>query len=189
MELNPYEAPAARLDTAPVAAVIDADIERRAHLGREAGLRAMAVPCLLFAAYFGIMGAAFIATAGFSRNDEVMAWGLGIAFAAAAVLGLATAGGYLFLQPWVKVPAGVLAVLSLLVTFFLTLPLVGYAAWLTWSRKGLRVLSREYAHVRRQAPGPNAWTRPLEPLLLFAILGAYFALALVAYRAITAREP
>jgi hypothetical protein len=178
---NPYEAPEARVDD-PVLAASDAAAERAAHLGREAGLRAVGVLCLLFGLYFGLIGAAFVVGSREAADDAAMGVGMGVVFALLGVLGLATAWGYFALRPWVRVLSAPVALVAVLMTFFTTLPLVGYAAWLTWSRAGKRVLSPDYAGVRAQARHLRAWTKPVEALVVLGVFAAYVTVAVLVFR-------
>jgi hypothetical protein len=172
---NPYEAPVAVVDDAPPAEV-DAEVERRAHLRREAGLRMVGVLCAVFGAYFLLMAGVF--GAGATQGDafgSAMSIGMIAGFGAVGALAIATAWGYLRLRPWVRAPAVAVALLALLVGFLFTAPLVGYAAFLTYSGKGLRVLSADYAVIRAATPHLRAWTRPGEALGLLGLAGLYVA--------------
>ncbi len=173
---NPYEAPEARLEDAPVA---DAETERRAHLRREAGLRAVGVLCLVFGGFLLLMGVLVGATA---PPSEEMAVGMGATFASVGLVALAAAWGYFKLRPWVQVPAGITGLAVLLMSVFLTAPLVFLAAWMTWSAKGRRVLSSDYAAIRAATPALRAWRHPFEVLVVFGVLAIYFVLAVVMYR-------
>lgn len=174
MSENPYEAPAALVDDVPRADA-DTDAERRAHLRRESGLRAVGVLCAVFGAYFvlmaGVFGAQMVESAQYMLSGFSV--GITLVFGAIGAMGLATAWGYLRLRPWVRVPGGVVAGLVLLTTMFLSLPLVGYAAYLTYSAKGLRVLSPPYAATRARTPHLRAWKHPAEALALLGIAAAY----------------
>jgi hypothetical protein len=187
MDTDPYEAPHARLAVDPddvVAVEVDAVQIRLAHLHREAGLRAVGVACLVFAAWLLLLGVEMgaIATRDYGGFTE------GIIFAVSTSLGLlalAAAWGYFRLRPWVRLPGGILALATLFASVFIAAPIVGYAAWLTYSAKGLRVLSRDYAAIRAATPQLRAWRRPGEALVLLGVLGLYLA----AFAVITANLP
>jgi hypothetical protein len=172
---NPYEAPRAHVEDAPPV-VPDAESERRAHLRRESGLRAVGLLCLLFGAYFLLMGGVM----GWLNYTEAKSFGnvgvgIGAVLLAMGLIALRTGWGYLRLRPWVRVPAGIVAMAALLVSALLTAPIVAYAAYLTYSARGLRVLSRDYAAVRAATPHLSAWRWPREALIVLGMLGLYVA--------------
>jgi hypothetical protein len=172
---NPYEAPRAPVADAPPA-VVDPEAERVAHLRRESGLRAIGLLCLLFGAYFLLMGGVMAWTT-YEHPERMGGIGLGLVgvFGALGLVAVPTGWGYLRLRPWVRVPAGIVALVTLLASTFLTAPIVAYAAYLTYSAKGLRVLSRDYAAVRAATPGLSAWRWPREAFIVLGMLGLYFA--------------
>jgi hypothetical protein len=180
---NPYQAPAARVDDV-VAADVDAVQQRLEHLRREAGLRAVGVACLVFAACLLLVGVAMggVATQAYGGVTE---WIVSALSTTLGLFALATAWGYFRLRPWVRLPGGLLALATLFASFFLAAPIVGYAAWLTFSAKGLRVLSRDYAAIRAATPQLRAWRWPGEALVLLGVLGLYLA----AFAIITANLP
>ena len=183
MHDNPYEAPEARLEDA---LVVDADVERRAHLRREAGLRAVGALCLVFGGFILLMAVAM--GVGAPSAGDAMAWGMAAAFGGVGLVALAAAWGYFRLRPWVQVPAGITGLVVLVMSMFLTAPVVFLAAWLTWSAKGRRVLSSDYAAIRAATPALRAWRHPLEALVLFGLLGVYVVLLAVAYREFALRD-
>jgi hypothetical protein len=129
----------------------------------------------LFGGYFLLMGGIM----GWSVYTDADAFGgIGLGFGAVllamGLLALPTGWGYLRLRPWVRVPAGIVALVALLTSAFLTAPIVAYAAYLTYSAKGVRVLSRDYAAVRAATPALSAWRWPREALVVLGMLGLYF---------------
>jgi hypothetical protein len=124
---NPYEAPEARVDDVSPAAD-EAARERAAHLRREAGLRAVGVPCLVFGGLTGLLGVLFIATARATEDiggNAAYGIALGSVFALVGLSALAATWGYFRLRPWVRVLSVPVALATLVVTFLTALPLVG----------------------------------------------------------------
>ena len=183
MSDNPYEAPEAHLDD-PLEA--DAAAVRTGHLRREASLRVTGVLFLLGGALFSAM-AAVMAWTTRDMPDEGRAIMLGAtgAFLVVGLVALVAGWGYCGLRAWVRIPAAIAIGLVTLGLFPLTLPVMGFVAYLTFSGKGLRVLSPGYAALRRQAMHLNAWSRPGEALALLGVAGLYVG----AFAWIAARMP
>jgi hypothetical protein len=167
---DPYAVPTARVDDV---FAVDTRADRAEHLELEAGLRGVGVLCLVYGGFFAVMGGSMA----FAYDGAPLSLrGIGVALFALGLLGLASAWGYAFLRPWVRNTAMALAPLVLLTSYGMTLPLVAYAAWITWSEKGRRVLSPDYAAVRAQAPQLSAWRHPFHLIWLALMVGAYVAL-------------
>jgi hypothetical protein len=154
MESNPYQAPAARLHDAP-GERLDPETDRRMHLQRESGLRGVGVACFAFAALMSM--------------NALVAKNASVGPLLLAALGAWTAWGYLRLRWWTRLPALALAMIVLFGSVLTAAPLVGFAAWLTWSKKGKRVLEPDYAYVRALTPGLRAWRRPAEAIGVLAL--------------------
>jgi hypothetical protein len=92
---------------------------------------------------------------------------------AAGALALTGAWGYFRLQPWMRWLAIPIAAGALLASFGFASPVVLYAAWLTWSRRGRRVLSAEYAGVVAGAPGWPRWWQWVHVVVIVAAVAAY----------------
>jgi hypothetical protein len=157
MHDNPYQAPAARLVDAPDER-LDPETDRRMHLQRETGLRAVGLACLVFAVF--MWGSALV-TRGGPAGPLVL-----------GTLAAWSAWGYLCLRWWARLPAVALGTIVLFGSFFTAAPLLGFAAWLTWSKKGRRVLETDYAYVRALTPGQQAWRRPAEAIAVLAFCAA-----------------
>jgi hypothetical protein len=185
---DPYRAPTALVDDAP-ADVHGAGAVRLEHLRRETGLRAIGVLCLVLGGYFLLVGIVMsqsaLTTTVSGIGNQVL--GVSLAMLAVALLALATAWGLFLLRPWVRVPAGIVAVATLLASFLVTAPLVGYAAYLTFSAKGLRVLSPDYAAIRAATPALSAWRYPREGLIVLGLFALYPA-AIMVFVMINARS-
>jgi hypothetical protein len=170
---DPYAVPAARVDDV---FAVDTRADRAAHIAIEAGLRGVGVLCLVYGAVFAMVGGSMALA---FEGVPVSVRGYGVALFALGVLGLASAWGYAFLRPWVRNAATALAPLVVLTTYGLTLPLVAYAGWITWSEKGRRVLSPDYAAVRAQAPQLSAWRHPFHVFWLGLMIAGYVILVSV----------
>lgn len=165
MSDNPYDAPAASVADADEWSEADAQALRREHLGREASLRVVGVLCGAFGTFFVLLFFGYgmdvlrrIDSAS-PREGVVL-----LLVAALGILGMVANHGLLHLRSWGRGPVAAIA-LSLALTAVLA-PLALHAAWLTFSHKGLRVLSPTYGSVRARARHLHAWTRPVEALLL-----------------------
>ena len=172
MSENPYEAPAAHLDDPPEA---NAAAVRADHLRREVALR---VTGFLFALggllFVGMAVAMVVTTQDLPGDGRLMLAGVAGAFGLIGMVALVAGWGYLGLRPWVRIPAAI-AIGLVTLGMLLTLPVMGYVTYLTFSSKGLRVLSPGYAALRQQALHLRAWTRPGEALVLLGMSGLYVA--------------
>ena len=171
MSENPYEAPVALLDD-PLEEYAVA--VRTVQLRRELELRVTAVLIVLGGAMFVAMASIMVWTSrDMPGEGQVFLYAIAGAFAAVGLAGLVAGWGYCGLRPWVRIPGAIAIGLVTLIMFPLTLPVMGLVAYLTFSGKGLRVLSPGYSALRRQALHLRAWTRPGEALALLAMAGLY----------------
>ena len=156
MSDNPYQAPAVQEVAAPAAPLTDAETIRNLHLKHEASLKGVGFLYLLGAvgmilSIVGIFGA-FVA--GSSRGassvggQEIVMLGI---FVLVGVTQLFAGWGLRKLRPWAKVPAAILAGISLLSIPIGTL-IGAYILYLLFSVKGRVVLSPEYADIVAQTP-------------------------------------
>ena len=153
---NPYQAPTVQDVAAPAAPLTDAETIRTLHLKHEASLKGAGFLYLLGAvgiilSIVGIFGAV---VAGSSRGSspvggqEVVMLGLFVLIGATQLF---AGWGLRKLRPWAKIPAAILAGISLLSIPIGTL-IGAYILYLLFSAKGRVVLSPEYADVVAQTP-------------------------------------
>ena len=154
---NPYQAPAVQEVVAP--ASNEAEAIRSQHLKHEASLKAVGFLYLLsavfvFVAFAGIFVPSMLGASQGSVQPsmldgaEMMIFGL---LAAVGVGQLITGWGLRKLRPWVKIPAALLAGISL-ISFPVGTLIGGYALYLLFSAKGGTILSPGYADIVAQTP-------------------------------------
>jgi len=137
--VNPYSAP-----TAVIADVgVDAEMEaiRREHISIEASLRSVGLLYYLGTIGFIVSGiVTFAGLFGFGTISLVLGVAMGV-----VGYGLRT------LQPWVRIPAIILAVLGLL-GFPIGTLINGYVLYLLLCTKGRFVFTPEYESIRKATP-------------------------------------
>lgn len=179
MAIDPYAPPVARLCAPrPVAVLPAAGTVRASHYLHECGVRAVGVACGVFgvvmAGWGGLVALRLAGRAwsGISRPEGAEAL-FGITLLAAGALALAGAWGYVRLQPWVRWIAPLLACGAVVASLGLATPVVLYAAWLTWARKGRFILSGDYLDVVAQARGWPRWWQWAHVVVLVGAVAAY----------------
>ena len=153
MSENPYEAPAARVDD-PVEG--DDEATRRPLLKHEASLRSVAWLYWLGMLLFGSLGIGLVVQmAGTDLPPDAELgtafWVMGVIYLGLAIAFAATGWGFRTLAPWVRIPGGLFSALGLLGIPIGTL-INGYVLWLMFGAKGRRILTDEYATIRRRTP-------------------------------------
>ena len=149
--LNPYQAPATRVDDVIDSANPQAESIRREHINHEASIKA--VGTLYYLSMLGLAAGGLttiFSTAAFARSSMG-----GPAFGAFMLVMAAvffTMGrGLRKLRPWVRIPTVLLSILGLL-GFPLGTLINGYVIWLILSKKGRLVLSPDYAAIVEATP-------------------------------------
>ena len=153
---NPYQAPAVQEVLAPAALLTEAEEIRTQHLKHEASIKgvgflyllggvAVALSLVGLFALFGKMSS--LSGHAMGGRELIVTGMLGLIGVAQFISGW----GLRKLRPWAKVPAAVLAGLSLLSIPVGTL-LGGYTLYLLFSAKGRVVLSPDYAEIVAQTP-------------------------------------
>lgn len=153
---NPYQAPAVQEVLAPAALLTEAEEIRTQHLKHEASIKgvgflyllggvAVALSLVGLFALFGKMSS--LSGRAMGGRELIVTGMLGLIGVAQFISGW----GLRKLRPWAKVPAAVLAGLSLLSIPVGTL-LGGYTLYLLFSAKGRVVLSPDYAEIVAQTP-------------------------------------
>lgn len=156
MSDNPYQAPAVQEVLAPAALLTEAEEIRTQHLKHEASIKgvgflyllggvAVALSLVGLFALFGKMSS--LSGRAMGGRELIVTGMLGLIGVAQFISGW----GLRKLRPWAKVPAAVLAGLSLLSIPVGTL-LGGYTLYLLFSAKGRVVLSPDYAEIVAQTP-------------------------------------
>lgn len=156
MSDNPYQAPTVQDVAAPAAPLTDAETIRNLHLKHETSLKGAGLLYLLGAvgvtlSLVGMFGAfAFGSSRGSSSvgGPEMLMMGL---FVLIGVTQFFAGWGLRKLRPWAKVPAAILAGVSMINIPIGTL-IGGYILYLLFSAKGKVVLSPEYAEIIAQTP-------------------------------------
>jgi hypothetical protein len=179
--LNPYQAPATRVDDVSDSANPQAESIRREHINHEASIKA--VGTLYYLSTLGLVAAGLAiifstgALAGARMGDA----------AAAAVMVVIAVGifmvgrGLRTLRPWVRIPAVLLSILGLL-GFPIGTLINGYIIWLILSKKGRLVLSPEYAAIVEATPDVKYRTSIVVWILLglvVLLVAVVIAIALV----------
>ena len=154
MSDNPYQAPAVQEVVAPAATEVEAI--RNQHLKHEASLKGAGFLYLLGAVFVALSLVGLIAVYGGMRTrSESGPGGRELAVLGLLVvvcMGQFVAGwGLRKLRPWVKIPAALLAGISML-RFPIGTLFGGYILYLLFSAKGRTILSPGYADIIAQTP-------------------------------------
>jgi hypothetical protein len=149
--LNPYQAPATRVDDVSDSANPQAESIRREHINHEASIKAVGT---LY--YLSMLGLAVVGLTMLFSTGAFAAVRMGDAVPAAvlvvmAAVFLVVGRGLRKLQPWVRIPTVLLSILGLL-GFPIGTLINGYIIWLILSKKGRLVLSPEYAAIVEATP-------------------------------------
>lgn len=149
--LNPYQAPATRVDDVIDSANPQSESIRREHINHEASIKAVGTLYYLSMLGLAVVGLTTVfSTAAFAKS------GMGGAVVGAVMVLMAavffTVGrGLRKLQPWVRIPTVLLSILGLL-GFPIGTLINGYIIWLILSKKGRLVLSPEYTAIVEATP-------------------------------------
>jgi hypothetical protein len=180
---NPYQAPAVQEVAAPAAPLTDAEAIRKPHLKHEASLKAIGFLHLLggvavllslvaMAVAFGMRSTGSESPAGI--REYIMMAGPIVLLGAIAVGQFISGWALRKLRPWAKIPAAIIAGISLLSIPVGTL-LGGYTLYLLFSEKGRTILSPGYAEIMAQTPHLRyrtpLWIWIVLILLIVLILG------------------
>lgn len=174
MEENPYQAPA---DLGGVAAPLSPDEEvRKAHLNAEASVQG--IGSLMFLGSLLVLVSFILSVSSAFQSSSSGGTGIGAAelllilfISAVAIFQLVVGWCLRRLRPWTKIPAMVLAALSLFA--FPVGTVIGlYLLLILAGKKGRFVLSPEYAGIRERTPHIKYRT----PLWLWLLLIAFVLL-------------
>ena len=149
--LNPYQAPATRVDDVIDGANPQAESIRREHINHEASIKAVGT---LY--YLSMLGLAIVGVTTVFSTSTFAGAGMAGAVAGAvmvvmAAVFLVVGRGLRTLRPWVRIPTVLLSILGLL-GFPIGTLINGYIIWLILSKKGRLVLSPEYAAIVEATP-------------------------------------
>jgi hypothetical protein len=153
---NPYQAPAVQDVVAPAAPLTGAEEIRTLHLKHEASIKGVGFLFFLSGVVVALSIAGLVTMSwrtssmtGYPMGGRE--WILMVMLAGVGTAQLISGWGLRKLRPWAKIPAAVLAGLSLLSIPVGTL-IGGYTLYLLFSAKGRMVLSPGYAEIVAQTP-------------------------------------
>jgi hypothetical protein len=168
--VNPYAAPAARVDD--VAPNPEADAIRRAHISHEASIKAVGILYYLGGGVLTLAGLASLVAIGSGREAGIMLLLLGIGVGQVFV-----GWGVRALRTWGRIVGCVLAALAMFNFPFGTL-IGGYILYLFLSKKGRTIYSPEYKDVIAATPHVKYRTSMLV-WIFFALLVGFFLVAVL----------
>ena len=163
--VNPYAAPAARVDDVPANA--EAEAIRRAHLNHEASLKAVG-----FLYYLGgalVLVAGIVTLGGKSAGDDNPV-AIGMLLIALSVAQAFAGWGVRALLRWGRVLGCILSAIGLLGFPFGTI-INGYILYLFLSKKGRTIFSPEYKEVIAATPHVKYRTSIIVWIFLALVLG------------------
>ncbi len=148
---NPYAVPSALLEDRPDTDVSAAESQRRALIRHEVQLKS--VGALFYLGGFGLLLALIAVIPAGLGSAGADLWGVAIIAMLVVLGGLYFALGYGFrrLQPWVRIPGGVLTALGLL-SFPVGTLIGAYVLFLMFGDKGRQVLAPAYQDVIAATP-------------------------------------
>ncbi len=175
---DPYAVPVAHLEDRPMADSSAAEALRRTLIRHEVQLKS--VGALFYLGGFGLLVTLLVAIpAGLDRGTDLL--GVVIITLLLVLAGFYLVLGYGFrrLQPWVRIPGGILTALGLL-SFPIGTLIGAYVLYLMFGQKGQQVLTPEYqnviaatAHVRYERSTGDWIALGLVLLLLVGVAGLF----------------
>ena len=164
MEQNPYQAPAANVDTLLEGEIANAEEIRKQYINHEASIRSVGL--LYYLGFIGSLVALVVYATEFNRSEMGVSIAIIAVFAVLAALYLWVGRGLRTLKSSIKIPATIIAALGLL-SFPVGTLINGYILYLIHSAKGKMVFSEEYSKVIAATPHIKYKT----PLLVWIFLG------------------
>lgn len=181
MSENPYAAPQAELLDTPEFAGDDLTLVRRSHIRHEIQLKSVGSMYYFVGVCFVLACVAMAASLGSGRPGLAILWPLLLLYVGLSAALIVLGYGFRRLRPWVRVPGGLLATLSLVAIPVGTL-IGGWVLYLMFSAKGQQVLDPAYQDIIAATPQVK-YQRSVGDWIAIgivaAMLGGLLALALI----------
>lgn len=147
IETNPYQSPEAELVAPDVLPISDAETIRREHMRHERAVKSISTLYFLGAiiCFIALVISAYLLVSGIDPGRLFGTVFTAVLFLIMTYLGVTMRR----LNPMVRIPAGLFAVIGLLY-FPIGTIINGYILYLLFSKKGKMVFSPEYAEIIRQ---------------------------------------